>query len=129
MGRTENIPDCPCCTPPCPGNCSGCPATLTLTLNGTGGTCNDQSILTVSKVGCVWTYSGFGLSCCLWINVDIECSNGLWYISVEFPTCYGALNGLYQGNIGSGSCPPFGTWDLPKIEGTCDEPLNVTLGA
>ena len=127
MGRTENIPDCPCCTPSCPDDCSGCPATLTLTLNGTGGTCNDQSILTVWRVGCTWTYFGLG-SRCQWINADIKCSNGLWYITVEFATC-GVLSGTYQGNIGSGSCPPFGTWDLPKIGGTCDGPLNVTLGA
>lgn len=85
-----------CCgdTPvPCPGDCTACTHSYTLTISGLTGLCAGlNGVFPLIRNGCTWSNGFWGVAC----NMEN------WYV-LPFP-CAGTFDGPI---IGSDVCPPY----------------------
>ena len=109
---------------PCPSDCGSC-ADPIVTVSSTAANCQPSNTVVISRYpepnGCFWSGSDPSGSSptCMLTEIQIGCNpaTGNWYISVGLASCCSDFQGgaAYYKEIGTGPCPPAGTYILPSV--------------
>ena len=119
MSDTKIITN-PCCCGNCPADCSGCQATINVTVSGLTGPCaaiNGYSI-PCTRTGCEWYGSlvvGGDSPPTGTINAYIHCVSNHWIVTVETRSFFYSdtswVDGTWTGILSIGLCPHIGMAD------------------